>query len=123
MGRNLAGFNPAADAAFNKAIDTLRAAGAVIVDPANVPTVGKYDDAEFQVLLYEFKDGLNRYLASRGETVSHKTLAALIAYNREHADTEMPWFAQEIFEQAEAKGPLTDAAYRNALELLPSRVT
>jgi amidase len=117
VGRNLAGFNPAADAAFNKAIETLRAAGAVIVDPANVATVGKYDDAEFQVLLYEFKDGLNRYLASRGETVSHKTLAALIAYNREHAGVEMPWFAQEIFEQAEAKGPLTDAAYRNALEL------
>ncbi|HEY0928558.1 MAG TPA: amidase [Gemmatimonas sp.] len=117
VGRNLAGFNGAADAAFNKAIDTLRAAGAIIVDPANVATVGKYDDAELQVLLYEFKDGLNRYLASRGDTVAHKTLSALIAYNREHADKEMPWFAQELFEQAEAKGTLDDAAYRSALEL------
>ena len=73
------------------------------------------DEAELTVLLYEFKDGLNRYLASRGSTVQYRTLAALMAYNREHAAREMPWFAQELFEQAEAKGPITDAAYREAL--------
>lgn len=117
VARNLAGFNAAADAAFNTALEALRAAGAVLVDPANVPGVGKYDDAEFTVLLYEFKDGLNRYLAARGETVQYHTLADLIAYNRENGAREMPWFAQELFEQAEAKGPITDAAYRSALEV------
>jgi amidase len=115
VARNLAGFHPRVDAAFEQALGALRAAGAVLVDPVSVPNVGKYDEAELTVLLYEFKDGLNRYLASRGSTVQYRTLAALMAYNREHAAREMPWFAQELFEQAEAKGPITDAAYREAL--------
>lgn len=117
VARNLAGFNGAADAAFTTALLALKSAGAVLVDPASVPGVGTYDDAEFTVLLYEFKDGLTRYLASRGETVQYHTLAELIAYNQENRASEMPWFAQEIFEQAEAKGPISDAAYRNALDL------
>lgn len=115
VARNLAGFHPLVDAAFEQALEALRRAGAVLVDPVTVPNVGKYDEAELTVLLYEFKDGLNRYLASRGSTVKHRTLAALMAYNREHAAQEMPWFAQELFEQAEAKGPLTDRAYVEAL--------
>lgn len=115
VARNMAGFHPAADAAFEQAIAALRDAGATIIDPCNVPTVGKYDAEELTVLLYEFKDGLNKYLASRGSSARYPTLASLIAYNREHAVQEMPWFAQELFEQAEAKGPLTDAAYTSAL--------
>jgi amidase len=116
VARNMAGFHPAVDAALNAAIAVLRAAGAEIIDPCNVPTVGKYDAAELEVLLYEFKDGLNAYLASRGDTVKYRTLEALMAYNLEHAATEMPWFAQELFEQAQAKGTLSDAAYREALQ-------
>ncbi|AMW03893.1 amidase [Gemmatimonas phototrophica] len=116
VSRNMAGFHPAVDAAFNAAIAVLRAAGAVIIDPCNVPTVGKYDAAELEVLLYEFKDGLNAYLASRGDTVKYRTLEALMAYNTEHAAEEMPWFAQELFEQAHAKGTLSDAAYQEALQ-------
>ena len=115
VARNMAGFHPLVDAAFDRAIAAMRAAGAVIVDPANVPTVGQTDAAELEVLLYEFKDGLNAYLASRGSTVKYRTLAELIAYNKAHADREMPWFGQEQFERAEAKGPLTDAAYQTAL--------
>lgn len=116
VARNMAGFHPAVDDAFDAAIAELKNAGAEIIDPCNVPTVGKYDDAELEVLLYEFKDGLNAYLASRGDTVRYRTLDELMAYNRAHAAQEMPWFAQELFEQAQAKGALTDAAYREALQ-------
>ena len=116
VARNMAGFHPLVDAAFDQAIVALRAAGAVIVDPANVPTVNKTNDAETDVLLYEFKDGINAYLASRGTTTRMKSLADLIAFNRENAAREMPWFGQEQFEKAQAKGPLSDATYREALE-------
>jgi amidase len=92
----------------------MRKAGATLIDPCNVPTVGKYDAAELEVLLYEFKDGLTAYLASRGDTVAHHTLAELMAYNTANAGTELPWFGQELFEQAAARGPLTDTAYQEA---------
>jgi amidase len=116
VARNMAGFHPAVDDAFDAAIAELKKAGAEIIDPCNVPTVGKYDAAELEVLLYEFKDGLNAYLASRGDTVQYRTLDELMAYNRAHAAQEMPWFAQELFEQAQAKGTLSDAAYKEALQ-------
>jgi amidase len=87
----------------------------VIVDPADVPTVSQTDDAETEVLLYEFKDGINAYLSARGATTRMKTLQDLIAFNTANASREMPWFGQEQFEKAQAKGPLTDAAYRAAL--------
>jgi amidase len=115
VSRNMAGFHPGVDAAFDQALAVLRAAGATVIDPCNVPTVGQYDADELTVLLYEFKDGLNAYLASRGDTVAPRTLDDLIAYNRAHAAAEMPWFAQELFEQAQAKGALSDAAYTEAL--------
>lgn len=113
--RNMTGFHPAVDTAFDRALDVLRAAGATVIDPCNVPTVGKYDADELTVLLYEFKDGLNAYLTSRGDTVKYRSLEELIAYNKTNAATEMPWFAQELFEQAQAKGTLSDAAYTEAL--------
>ena len=115
VARNMSGFHPQVDAAFEQAIVALRAAGAVIVDPADVPTVNKTDDAESDVLSYEFKDGINAYLASRGSTTRMKSLADVIAFNRENASREMPWFAQEQFEKAQMKGPLSDAKYREAL--------
>jgi len=67
------------------------------------------------VLLYDFKADLNAYLAGLGPGAPAKTLADLIAYNTANRDREMPYFDQEIFEQAQAKGPLTDKAYRDAL--------
>ena len=117
VARNLAGFHPAVDAAFNSAVQTLTAAGAIIVDPVTVPNLGKFDEAEMEVLLYEFKDGLNKYLVERGTTVTYKTLAELIAFNTREAATEMPFFAQELFDRAVKKGPLSDAAYKQALVL------
>ncbi len=105
------GYHPDVDAMTEAAIATMKAAGAEVVD-VEVPGYEKWGDAEYQVLLYEFKDGLNKYLA--GAVDSPQTLEALIAWNREHAAEAMPFFGQEIFEQAQAKGPLTDKAYLEA---------
>ena len=112
--RQHAGFHEEVDAVFNRAIDTLRAQGAIVVDPADIPTQGKFDTEEQTVLLYEFKDGINRYLANRGATP--RTLADLIAFNNNERQREMPIFAQELFVTAETKGPLTDKEYVEARE-------
>ena len=111
----LYGQSPHADRLVEDAIAAMREAGAVIVDPADIGTVGKVGDAEFEVLLYEFKADLNAYLAGLGPKAPAKSLAELIAFNDRHADREMPWFGQEIFLMAEKKGPLTDAAYMKAI--------
>jgi amidase len=76
---------------------------------------GKYDDSEFEVLLYEFKTDLNAYLSSLAPSVRSRTLASLIEFNETNKNREMPWFGQEIFLSAEKKGPLTEKAYRDAL--------
>jgi amidase len=109
--RQAMGYHPGVDAAMNAALATLKAAGAETID-VRVPTYNDWNDAEFQVLLYEFKDGLNRYLSV--SKAPHGSLEALIAWNIANAARAMPFFGQEIFEQAQAKGPLTDAAYLKA---------
>ena len=114
VARNFFGFNDAVDRVMEDAIAAMKSAGAVIVDPANIATAGKFDDAEFEVLLYEFKADLNAYLAALGPSAPHKNLAALIAFNEQNREREMPYFGQEIFIQAQAKGPLTTPAYRTA---------
>lgn len=111
--RKLAGMEPNADRALEQAIAVLRAQGATVVDPVEVPNIDTLGDDEFMVLLYEFKHDVATYLASTD--AAPKTLADLIAFNNAHADTEMPWFGQELFEQSEAKGPLADQAYLDAL--------
>jgi amidase len=87
----------------------------VLVDPANLTTNGKYDDSEMEVLLYDFKADLNEYLARAGSGVAVRTLEELIRFNEENKDREMPYFGQELFIRAQAKGPLTTPAYQNAL--------
>jgi amidase len=109
--RKLMGYQPDTDAAMERAIAALKAAGATVVD-AEIPTLGQWDAAELEVLLYELKADLNAYLAASGAPV--KTLAEVIAFNKRNAGAEMRYFAQELFEQAEAKGPLTDKAYIDA---------
>lgn len=109
------GYSASADKLVEAAIDVMKRAGAVIVDPADIPHAGEYDDAEFTVLLYEFKADLNGYLAGLGDQASNKTLADLIAFNDKAADRELPHFGQEIFTMAQAKGPLSDDAYVEAL--------
>jgi amidase len=109
--RQVMGFHPAVDAATDAAIAAMKAKGAEIVD-VKIAGYNSWNEAEFTVLLYEFKDGLNAYLKASG--VPHSSLEALIAYNKSNASQVMPFFGQEIFEQAQAKGPLTDAAYIKA---------
>jgi len=109
--RQAMAYHPDVDAGMTKALEVLRKAGAEIVE-VKIPTYNDWNDAEFAVLLYEFKDGLNTYLKRSG--APHASLEALIAFNKANADRVMPIFGQEIFEQAQAKGPLTDAAYRKA---------
>jgi len=114
--KKLFGQSPAADALVEAAIADLKKLGATIVDPADIATLGETDDSEFEVLLYEFKADLSAYLAGLGAKTPHKTLKDLIRFNEENRAREMPYFGQEIFEKAEAKGPLTEKAYVDALE-------
>ncbi|MEO8432571.1 MAG: amidase [Acidobacteriota bacterium] len=116
--KGLFGQSGTADRLVEAAISDLKRLGAVIVDPADIDSVGDFDKAEFEVLLYEFKADLNAYLAALpGPAGTHpRSIAELIVFNEKNRDREMPYFGQEIFLQAEKKGPLTDKAYRDALE-------
>ncbi len=114
VARNLAGFNPDVDRVFDEAIAALKSAGAVVVDPTNLTTANTFGAAEGIVLDYEFKAGLNAYLASLGPNAPVKTLAELIAFNAREAAREMPWFGQEIFIRSQKCGPLTDKKYLDA---------
>ena len=105
------GWHPEVDAAMERVVATLKSAGAEVVD-AEIPTKGQWDDAELEVLLYEFKAGLEHYLSTH--EAPQETLAQLIEFNKQNAAAEMPWFGQEIFEKANAKGPLGDPAYLDA---------
>jgi len=114
IARNLAGFQKPVDAVFEQAVNALRAAGAEIVDPVTLNKAGTIDDDEAAVLLYEFKDGIERYLATRSS--GPKTVAELIRFNVRERELEMPYFEQDLFEKAQGKGPLTTPEYRKALE-------
>ena len=109
--RQAMGYHPDVDAATEAAIAALKSAGAEVVD-VEIGTYEKWNDAEFEVLLYEFKDGLNAYLKNSG--APQASLQALIDWNKANAGEAMPIFGQEIFDKAQAKGPLTDAAYTKA---------
>ena len=115
VARKLAGFNDRVDRLFDEALGAMRDLGAEIVDPADIPHTDELEDPELEVFLYEFKADLEAYLGSYGPKQPHRTLGDLIAYNEEHVDTEMPFFGQDLFEQAAEKGPLTEPAYLEAL--------
>jgi amidase len=89
--------------------------GAVIVDPADIPTSGKFDDSEFEVLLYEFKTDLNAYLGKLGPGSPVHSLKDVIDFNEKNRDRELTYFGQDIMTKAQAKGPLTEKKYRDAL--------
>ncbi len=110
------GFNDAVDKLMNELISEMKRLGAVIVDPADIPTAGKFDDSELEVLLYEFKADLNAYLAGLGARAPVHSLKEIIEFNEKNRDQEMPYFGQDLFIKAEAKGPLTDKAYVKALK-------
>jgi len=114
------GYSTLTDKLIDAAIAEMKAQGAVIIDPADIPTAARLDDCEFEVLLYEFKADLNKYLASRTTAAAH-SLKDLIAFNEREREREMPFFGQEILISAEKKGSLTSAAYRKALSTCGTR--
>jgi amidase len=115
VARRFFGFSEKVDRVMHEAILAIKRAGAVIVDPADLLSHGKYDDSEFEVLLYEFKADLNKYLKGMSKDVPYRTLKDLIDFNRKNRDKEMPFFGQEIFLLAQAKGPLSEKKYKEAL--------
>ena len=109
------GFNDAVDKLMNGCIDTIKRLGATVIDPADIPTQGKFDDTELEVLLYEFKAGLNKYLASLGPSAPVKSLKDIIDFNEKNRARELPYFGQDLMVKAQAKAPLTEKKYRDAL--------
>ena len=109
------GYSAQTDALIEAALRDMKAQGALIVDPANIPNAGKYDASELEVLLYEFKADLDKYLGALGAAARVHSLADLIAFNEANRDREMPFFGQELLLRAQKKGPLTEKAYRDAL--------
>jgi amidase len=112
IARQYFNIGPAVTAMMESSIAAMKQAGAIIVDPVEFPSFESYS-SEMTVLLYEFKADLNAYLATRDAPV--KSLADCIAFNNANRAREMPYFEQEIMEQAQAKGPLTEKAYLDAL--------
>ena len=108
------GYSPATDRLMDAAIARMKQLGAVIVDPADIATASQLDDCEFEVLLYEFKTDLNKYLGALPPSAPVRSLSDLIAFNEREKAREMPYFGQEILEMSQKKGPLTDPAYRRA---------
>jgi len=113
--RKYFGFNDAVDNLMGKLITTMKEAGAEIVDPADFPTIGKFDDSEATVLLYEFKADLAAYFARLGPNAPMKSLKDVIDFNERNRDKEMPYFGQDTFLKSEQKGPLTSKEYLDAL--------
>lgn len=115
VGRKYFGISDAVDALMKETLDVLKKQGATLVDPADIETFGKFDDSEGLVLLYELKADLNAYLARLGPNAPVKTLKDVIEFNDRNHQKEMPYFGQDLLIKAEAKGPLTDKEYLDAL--------
>jgi amidase len=116
VARKYFGFNDAVDALMEQSIDAMKKQGATVIDPAEIATLGKFDDSELLVLLYELKTDLNTYLARLGPQAPVRTLNDVIDFNERNRQKEMPYFGQDLFIKAESKGPLTDKAYLDALD-------
>ena len=114
VARSFTGFDPRVTALFDDAIQAMADAGAVIVDPANLPEAAWNDELPLLLLEYEFKADLNAYLATLGPDAPVRTLAEIIEFNETNAELEMPHFGQQRMIASEARGPLTDEAYLNA---------
>ncbi len=114
--RQFFGVHPKVDEVMENALRTIAAQGAVLVDPVALETREEIHEHELEVLLYEFKTDLNKYLAKAKTPAGIRSLADLIAYNQSNAESVMPYFGQELLLQAQAKGPLSEPAYVQALE-------
>jgi amidase len=113
VARKYFGFSDLVDQVMEQSLAAMKQAGAQIVDPADLPSHGKFDDSELTVLLYELKADLNTYLAARGGTP--KSLQEIIDFNDQNREKEMLYFGQDLFLKAQAKGDLTTKQYTDAL--------
>ncbi len=116
VARKYFGFSDAVDALMEQALDAMKKLGATLVDPADIETFGKFDETELLVFMYELKADLNAYLERLGPHAPVRTLKDIIDFNDRNRQKEMPYFGQDLFLKAEAKGPLTEKAYLDALE-------
>jgi amidase len=115
VARKFFGILPAVDQLMEAAIAAMKSQGALISDPADLPSHGKFGDGEDEVLLCEFKADLNKYLGWLGPSAPVRSLAEIIEFNERNKAREMPWFGQELFLKAQDKGPLTESSYLDAL--------
>ena len=115
IARDFFGQSAEVDALIEEALGAMRAAGAELIDVEGLPGSEQFGRAPFEVMLFEFRDGLDRYLATRPD-LPVKTLEDVIAFNERNRDRELPYFGQDILERAAEKGPLDSAEYRQALE-------
>jgi amidase len=116
VARKYFGFSDIVDALMEQSLDVIKKQGATLVDPADVETLGKFDESELLVFMYELKADLNAYLARLGPGAPVHNLKEIIDFNDRNHQKEMPYFGQDLFLKAEAKGPLTEKAYLDALE-------
>jgi len=115
VARKYFGISDAVDALMEQALDVMKKQGAVLVDPADIATFGKFDDTEATVFMYELKTDLNAYLARLGPNAPVRTLKDIIDFNERNRQKEMPYFGQELFLKSQAKGPLTEKEYLDAI--------
>jgi amidase len=113
--KRFTGYHAETDKLFEQALDLMKKQGATIIDPADITTAGQTDDSEFNLLLYEFKADLDAYLGRLAPSVAVHSLADVVAFNAKNASRELRFFGQEIMEQAQKKGPLTEKKYLDAL--------
>jgi len=116
VARKYFGFSDGVDGIMAEAIEVMKKQGAIMVDPADLETFGKFDDSEGLVLNYELKADLEKYLARLGPASPMKSLQDVIEFNNKNAQKEMPYFGQDVFIKAQEKGPLTTREYIDALE-------
>jgi amidase len=116
VARKYFGFNEPVDALMQTALAAMKSQGAILVDPADIESFGKFGDTELLVFMYELKADLNAYLAKLGDTSRVHSLKDVIEFNEKNKDKEMPWFGQDLLIKAESKGPLTEKPYLDALE-------
>jgi len=116
VARKYFGFNDAVDALMEQSLDAMKKQGATLIDPADIETLGKFDESELLVFMYELKADLNSYLATLGPDSPVKNLQDIIDFNDHNRQKEMPYFGQDMFVKSEAKGPLTEKAYLDAVE-------
>jgi len=115
VARKYFGFSEAVDALMGQSLDLMKTQGAMLVDPADIETLGKFDDSEFMIFLYELKADLNAYLARLQPGSPVRTLQDIIEFNERNRQKEMPYFGQDVFIKSEAKGALTEKEYTDAL--------